>query len=94
MESFKPSGDKDTDHETLRKLTYDFQQIGMVPVKAKNQISTRFTKATANVAKQLNIGSKELKSTFGLKKSKLINRFVYFSKSYIFSNINNDYCCI
>ena len=63
LESFKPSGDKDTDHETLRKLTYDFQQIGMVPVKAKNQISTRFTKATANVAKQLNIGSKELKST-------------------------------
>ena len=32
-------------------------------IKAKNQISTRFTKATANVAKQLNIGSKELKST-------------------------------
>lgn len=63
LESFKPSGDKDTDHETLRKLTYDFQQIGMVPVKAKNQISNRFTKATANVAKQLNIGSKELKST-------------------------------
>ena len=63
LEIFKPSGDKETDHETLRKLTYDFQQIGMVPVKTKNQISTRFTKATANVAKQLNIGSKELKST-------------------------------
>jgi len=63
LEDFKPSGIAEDDHEKLRQLTYDFQQIGMVPIKSKNQISNSFTKATANVAKQLNIGAKELKST-------------------------------
>lgn len=63
LENFKPTGNAEEDQELLRKLTFDFQQIGMVPIKEKNQVNNRFTKATAHVAKLLNINAQQLKTT-------------------------------
>ena len=69
LEQFEPSGENEKDMEQLRKLTFDYQQVGLVPFKDKNKLNNRFTAATADVAKKLNLTPKQLKQT--LFKAKL-----------------------